>query len=393
MKEKSSMVNIFEQLNDSTTCFEFLKSTSSKLPFKMIGFVEVPELLPAKVDAKFLFSKGVESKDLTLSLRYSLVDKMKSTILSPKNFLIDPADLDNKELIMEEDIKVISRIPVYLDCNTIIGILYFMHDEVIEENVDDLFVSLSAIGNVFSRIYFREFSCELPKGHSEVNLLKKMVDSNHHLISSVIHDLSNPLTIIYFETQKALSNLDKDNSKSLENIELSIDLIYKIIDSTKKFFSKNKEKEDLETIRVEEVIDFISLQYGSLLKEKDLKLESDGLNLEFTAFRTTFLNTVIGPLLSNSIRYSSKNAHIKLYGRKVDNKVEIVIEDQAGGFPLEVLENLESDFKSKPTPSTDGDVGSGMGLVLAKSYLQVMNGLLEIESLKQGSRIILKMSK
>lgn len=72
---------------------------------------------------------------------------------------------------------------------------------------------------------------------------------------------------------------------------------------------------------------------------------------------------------------------------------EIIIEDQAGGFPIEVLENLESNFKSKPSPSTDGEIGSGMGLILAKSYLQVMNGRLEIESLKQGSRIILKMSK
>ncbi|GEM_PF-4665187 len=391
--EDNNKVSFFEEVNESTTCHDFLKSVSVNVPFQMVGFIEIPEILPAKLESTMLFSNGEEEKELRLFLSNSVREDLRKNILTPQNFVVSVDEHKQQEVISDQDIKVISRIPIFLDCNTIVGILYFAHDEEINENLGDLFNLVSAIGNTFSRIYFREFSCDLRGSHSEVNLLKKMIDSNHHLISSVIHDLSNPLTIIYFETQKAISNLGKDNSKSLENIELSMDLIYKIIESTKKFFSKNKDKEALVSIKVKEVIDFISNQYGNQVNEKGLKIDSTGLDFEFIAFRNTFLNTVIGPLISNSIRFSKKNDSIKIYGREVDKKVELVIEDQAGGFPLEVLENLESDFKSKPTPSSDGEVGSGMGLILAKSYLQVMNGSLIIESLDQGSRIILKMSK
>lgn len=393
MEDKNNKINLFEHINESTTSYDFLKSISASIPFKLVGYVEVSEDLPSTVDSNFLFYNGVEADNAQFTLTNSVVEWLRNTILTPDNFLINKTGLDNHEIINQKEIQFFSRIPIYLDCNTIIGIIYFAHDSELRESKESLFPLLSTIGSTFSKIYFREYGCELPGRYSEVNLLKKMLNSNHDLISSVIHDLSNPLTIIYFEAQKALANLDKDHTKSLENIEISIDLIYKIIDSTKKFFSKNKDKEELETIIVKDVIDFISLQYGDLLNEKNLTVESDGLEYKFIAYRNTFLNTVIGSLVSNSIRYSKSNGSIKVYGREVDKVTEIIIEDQAGGFPIEVLENLESNFKSKPSPSTDGEIGSGMGLILAKSYLQVMNGRLEIESLKQGSRIILKMSK
>ena len=183
------------------------------------------------------------------------------------------------------------------------------------------------------------------------------------------------------------------SKKAGENLLAATDQIYKIIDSTKKFFSKNKEKEDLQTLSFENVTDFISFQYGAQLLTKNLTITSHGHEVEFIAFKSTFLNTVIGSLISNSIRYSKDGGVINVFAREVNKKVEIVIEDQAGGFPEDVLENLKSNFKSKPTPSTSGDVGSGMGLVLAKSYLEIMNGSLEIEGNEKGSQIILKMSK
>ncbi|PIK16182.1 HAMP domain-containing sensor histidine kinase [Halobacteriovorax sp. JY17] len=393
MNKSISLETIFSELDQGINCYDFLKKISASLPFKGVSFVEVPEVLPAKIKSKYVFSAGREVEEVQFFLCDTVRRKLKNTIWTPENFLIDPSNLDNQEVITKFGIKVLSRIPIYYDCNSIAGILYFAHDEEILSEKSELFSALNAIGSIFSRLYFREFGCDLRGSVAEVDLLKKMMDSNHDLISSVIHDLSNPLTVIYFETQKSLSNKEKDLNKSLRNIETSIDHIYKIIDSTKKFFSKYKEKEDLQTLSIENVVDFISFQYGTQLLEKGLNFESEGLNFEFIAFRSTFLNTVIGSLISNSIRYSAEKATIKLYGREVNKRIEVVIEDKAGGFPEEVLDNLKSNFKSRPTPSTDGDIGSGMGLVLAKSYLQIMNGSLEIESLGKGSRIILRMSK
>ena len=393
MEKTRSIEYVLSELDQGINCHDFLQKVSTCLPFKGVAFLEVPEILPAKVDSMYVFSNGEVVDQLQFFLCDSVRRELKKTIWTPSNFLIDPKDLDNQEVITEFGVKVIARIPIYYDCNTIAGILYFAHDAEIESDRSELFLSLNAIGSVFSRLYFREFGCDLSGSIGEVDLLKKMMDSNHDLISSVIHDLSNPLTVIYFETQKSISSKERNLDKSLANIEQSIDHIYKIIDSTKKFFSKNREREDLQTLTFENVVDFISFQYGTQLLTKDLTITSKGHEIEFIAFKSTFLNTVIGSLISNSIRYSEEGGVINVFAREVNKKVEIIIEDQAGGFPEAVLENLKSNFKSKPTPSTSGDVGSGMGLVLAKSYLEIMNGSLEIEGYEKGSRIILKMSK
>ncbi|CBW27063.1 putative histidine kinase [Halobacteriovorax marinus SJ] len=384
---------ILSGLDQDMSCASFLERISTSLPFRGVAYVDLPETLPAKVDSRFIYSSGKRLSDIQFFIGDSVRRKIKSTIWTPDNFLIDPKDLDNQEVISRFKIKVLSRVPIYLDCNTILGIIYFAHDEEINEGRYELFAALNAIGAIFSRIFYREFGCELPGAHAQVDLLKKMLDSSHDLISSVIHDLSNPLTVIYFETQKSLSNKERDITKSLTNIENSIDQIYKIIDSTKKFFSKNKEKEDLEVVKIEDVSDFINFQFSAFFLEKNLKFESSAHELEFIAFKSTFFNTVIASIISNSIRYSPEDSTIKIYGVEKSGRVEVVIEDEAGGFPKEVLENLDSNFKSKPSPSTGGDIGSGMGLVLAKSYLQIMNGQLEIETLDKGSRITLKMSK
>lgn len=389
-------INFKEILNvgeNELSCRSFLESISKELPFKGVAYVDMPEILPAKVNSKFVFSKGESLDSFQLLLCEGVRKKLIETVWTPENFIIEADKLDNQEIVTLFGVKSIVRVPLYLDCSTICGVLYFAHDEVINSDRYELFALLNSIGVMFSKLYFKEYGNEVSSSYSEVGLLKKMLNTNHDLISSVIHDLSNPLTVIYFETQKSLNNPERDTVKSLTNIETSIDHIYKIIDSTKKFFSKYKDKEDLEVVKIEDVVDFVNFQFAANLVEKELAFESDGLSLEFIAFKSTFLNTVITSLISNSIRYSKEKATIKLYGREVANVVEVVIEDEAGGFPEEVLENLKSNFKSKPTPSTSGDVGSGMGLVIAKSYLQIMNGKLEIEALGNGSRIILKMSK
>ena len=173
MKKNRSIEHVLSELDQGINCHEFLQSVSSCLPFKGVAFLEVPEDLPAKVESMYVFSNGEEVEQLQFFLCDSVRRSLKNTIWTPSNFLIDPKDLDNQEVITQFGVKVLARIPIYYDSNTIAGILYFAHDSEIVSDKNELFLSLNAIGSIFSRLYFREFGCELSGSIGEVDLLKK----------------------------------------------------------------------------------------------------------------------------------------------------------------------------------------------------------------------------
>ncbi len=92
------------------------------------------------------------------------------------------------------------------------------------------------------------------------------------------------------------------------------------------------------------------------------------------------INTVLRNLLSNAIKFTSNNGEINIFTKIVDSEVLIQIQDSGIGMTEEVQRKLFLIEEHHTTLGTEGEKGTGLGLVLCKELIEKNNGKLWVES-------------
>ncbi|RLD69127.1 MAG: hypothetical protein DRI95_00950 [Bacteroidetes bacterium] len=93
------------------------------------------------------------------------------------------------------------------------------------------------------------------------------------------------------------------------------------------------------------------------------------------------IDTVIRNLLGNAIKFTGNNGKIDISAESNENKVEIVISDTGIGIKekdREKLFRIEHNFQ---LIGTNGEKGSGLGLILCKEFIDKHNGEILVESI------------
>lgn len=90
--------------------------------------------------------------------------------------------------------------------------------------------------------------------------------------------------------------------------------------------------------------------------------------------------TVLKHLLDNAIRFSRPGTQVTVAARRIAGDVEIQIADQGIGIPPARQAHLFQLDAPHATPDLDGDLGSGMGLMICQALVARMGGTLHVES-------------
>jgi signal transduction histidine kinase len=99
------------------------------------------------------------------------------------------------------------------------------------------------------------------------------------------------------------------------------------------------------------------------------------------------LQTVFRNLLSNAVKFTPRGGNVLLSARETGNKrVEILVRDSGVGMsPLMVKKLFRLDGQTGRR-GTDGEVSTGLGLLLCKEFVEKHAGELGVESAEgQGS--------
>jgi ligand-binding sensor domain-containing protein/signal transduction histidine kinase/DNA-binding response OmpR family regulator len=103
------------------------------------------------------------------------------------------------------------------------------------------------------------------------------------------------------------------------------------------------------------------------------------------------IELVLYNLLSNAFKYSEDGANIELEIRELAKEVNIIIKDSGLGIKKEKLQEIFDPFQRGDNQQIGG---SGIGLALVKSFVEVHQGQIEVNSQEgQGSSFILKFKK
>ncbi len=101
------------------------------------------------------------------------------------------------------------------------------------------------------------------------------------------------------------------------------------------------------------------------------------------------LHSVFRNLITNALKYTSKKGVINISAQNNATTVQITIEDNGIGIEAFRIKNLFNIHKKFSLPGTQGEKGSGLGLIICKEFIEKNNGDIWAESeLGKGSKFI-----
>ena len=92
------------------------------------------------------------------------------------------------------------------------------------------------------------------------------------------------------------------------------------------------------------------------------------------------INTVIRNLLLNAVKFTKSGGRIILAARNVGNMVEISVADNGIGISPKNIENLFCIDCNTISYGTEGEQGTGLGLILCKEFIDKNSGTIRVES-------------
>ncbi len=238
----------------------------------------------------------------------------------------------------------------------------------------------------------KEIEQELKTAKEQAEELNATKDK---FFSIIAHDLKNPFNAIIGFLDLLLSS---HKNISEEKRELYIQSIYK---SAKNAFTLlenlllwarsqrgtmqfNPELISLKTL-FQDIVDLhketaikkeISLNY---LLTDDIMIKVD----------ENMLTSVLNNLITNALKFTNIKGKVNLSAILTENNVKITIEDNGVGMDEETKNKLFRLSTNQSTEGTAGEMGTGLGLILCKEFVEKSSGKIWVESeLEKGSRFI-----
>jgi len=248
--------------------------------------------------------------------------------------------------------------------------------------------------------------------HNGLNILsncndynKKEVINEHNLLeekneffTNISHELRTPLNVIYSVLQMEMNyynNLTVDDIAKYNNIIKQnclrlTRLVNNIIDISRIEAGFFKPLYAIENII--SIIEDITLSITTYAENKkinlifDTEMEELYLNCDANLIERIMLN-----LLSNAVKYGKENGFIKVYIYKADSyNMAISVKDDGIGIPEQMQEKIFERFQKVDTSLSRKTEGSGIGLSLVKSLVEIHGGTITCKSkLNEGSEFLI----
>lgn len=219
------------------------------------------------------------------------------------------------------------------------------------------------------------------------------------LLNSISHDLRTPLSTVLGSTTTLI-----DYGEQLEP-EVRADLLQSIreeaerlnryvgdlLDMTRLEGGALAPRSDLIDVRlaVDAAIDRVARRLGKRTLERDFAHQVSLVRADAGLLEQAAVN-----ILENAIGYSPDGSLIEVAVQEDQDEVVISIEDQGPGIPRADLDKVFEKFRRLDQPSDRGK-GAGLGLSIAKGFVEAMGGRIAAVSpvTDRGTRLLISLPK
>lgn len=216
-------------------------------------------------------------------------------------------------------------------------------------------------------------------------ILGQVEELKSNFISMMSHDLKTPIARI-----KGMTDIiHTDSSKLDERQQQAIRLIRNSSDDLLKFFESilsysNMESGGvqlrLQTKDITHVVETVIEQCRFMAQQKAIQIEFDYEPLFPIQIDPQLIQQVITNLVENSIKYSPEGSRIGIHVFERDEMVIVEVQDNGGGIAPDDLPHLFDKFFRSKNVKSSPIKGSGLGLYLAKYFVELHKGKISVRS-------------
>lgn len=226
--------------------------------------------------------------------------------------------------------------------------------------------------------------------------LEDQIHSNTKFLSLIAHDLRGPVGNItsyldLLQNESSLSEMQRKKFLHIINVlsQSTFHLLQNLLEWANK--SKNINKFKRERIDVCRLLSDDIGYYKTLSDIKSIDLKLNVVGKTYISGSANMIRTIVRNLVSNAIKYTPKGGTITIAIENTLNKACLMVSDTGQGIKPETINSLFKFETNTSTAGTDGESGSGLGLVLCKELVSKMNGVINIESVVgAGTNVIVE---
>lgn len=218
-----------------------------------------------------------------------------------------------------------------------------------------------------------------------VAALYDRIDANEQFAADVAHEIKNPLASL----RSAVGTLriikkDEQRNKLLDVVEHDVRRLDRLVSDISNASRLDSElvKEEEERFNLLKTVGNINEYLGEDASSKGIEFISDlpkepiiiqGLEARLAQ---VFVN-----LITNAISFCEEGDAIRVWARRRENRILVVIEDTGPGIPDQALHKIFNRFYSERPEAHYGN-NSGLGLAISKQIVEAHGGVIWAENIR-----------
>ncbi|MDR9394039.1 sensor N-terminal transmembrane domain-containing protein [Roseovarius sp. SYSU LYC5161] len=218
-----------------------------------------------------------------------------------------------------------------------------------------------------------------------VGALYHRIDSNEQFAADVAHEIKNPLASLRSAvgTMRVAKRADQ-REKLLEVIEHDVRRLDRLVSDISNASRLDSElvKEEQEPFDLLEMLRNLTAYLGEEAKKRDVEFITDfPANPIIITGLEARLAQVFVNLITNAISFCEEGDAIRVWARKRENRVLVVVEDTGPGIPEQSLTKIFQRFYSQRDEGEFGN-NSGLGLSISKQIVEAHDGVIWAENIR-----------
>lgn len=364
---------------DDEECFRDLVQLAAKIcdvPISIISLLD---------DERSWFKSAHGLPRGEVDRKYSICSH---AILQPEIFIVEDTQLDprfvNNPIVTGDlNVRFYAGAPLKTACGHHLGTLCILDSKPRQIDPDQIETLRILAHQVMAHL-------ELRKSHRELEIVNEKlreINANKDKFFSIIaHDLRAPFHGILGFSEVLETEIEDLDEKGIRDIagylRSTAHATFRLLENLLQWAMSEGgaiiyRPQD---VQIEQVFQSVFEVLSAMAQKKNIILHNDA-SPDLTVYvDLNMMTSVLQNLTSNAIKFTKNGGHVYLSAHKIGNEIKIAVRDTGVGMPEEQIQEFFMRQQPKSIKGTDGEKGTGLGLLLCRQFVEKNNGRVVIDS-------------
>lgn len=219
--------------------------------------------------------------------------------------------------------------------------------------------------------------------------LERLNAEKDKLFSIICHDLRSPMSGLISSTEMLSSQLEvfspDDISYISNELHKNAKTTFALLEELLQWAQMSQGGIDYnpELCNLNELVTIGLNSVKNVAQNKNIRIDTELPDDLVVRVDQSMIKTVIRNLLFNALKFSHHGGQVFVRAFRIEDRISMTVQDNGTGMCKKVQSLIFSVDKAKRQPGTDGEKGTGLGLLLCKQFIEKHGEKIWVES-RQG---------